>query len=331
MTSACINNVLNQALTSYLSFRQTDETKRYFHFVQAANSALKMLNKVTGDNFKDLPSEEEQIIFVTNHPHQIPIRSGGNQSDRKPDIVVTTVREAARAISSAQSCSWESISKGAPSGGKGFPFDSFRGILSCLEFKLEGSGMRVQDIHEVDVTKSRDPMNIIGEEKAIEGDAAAPTETNPLARNTAHTTSVTGLAANGEITPGSRTSQMRASGRNTAGVLRSGSTSKKRGHGESEGGGVIDPSEPPLKRRSLSRAVKPPPVTQPTSQKRPAQDVPRSSRKRDPILQTASYAVEMLSLSRHHVLNFCIVGESLHPGRNTSSDDPRPIYAHMAL
>jgi hypothetical protein len=77
---------------------------------------------------------------------------------------------------------------------------------------------------------------------------------------------------------------------------------------------VIDPGEPPLKQPLLSRAVKRPFVTQPTSQKTPAQDVPWSSRKRDPILQTASYTVEALSLSRHHVLNSCIVGKSLRLG-----------------
>ena len=45
-----------------------------------------------------------------------------------------------------------------------------------------------------------------------------------------------------------------------------------------------------------------------------ADHTPRSSRKRDPVLQTACYAVEMLSLSGHHVLNFCIIGESLYLG-----------------
>ena len=157
-------------------------------------------------------------------------------------------------------------------------------------------------------------MNIIGEEKVVEGDVAAPTETNSLTRNTPHTTFIAGAVANGGFASGSHTGRMMVSGPwNTAGVA-SGRTSKKRSHGESEGGAVIDPGEPPLKQPSLSRAVKRPSVTQPTSQKTPAQDIPRSSRERDPSLQTASYAVEMLSLSRHHVLNSCIVGKSLHLG-----------------
>ena len=132
MTCACISSVL-KALTSYLGFRQTNETKRYTYFVRAANDALKVLSKVTDDNLKDLPSEEEQIIFVTNHPHS-------TQSDRKPDIVVTIVREAARVVSLVHSCSWESISKGAPAGGKGCPLDSFRGIP--LVFGIQARGQR---------------------------------------------------------------------------------------------------------------------------------------------------------------------------------------------
>jgi hypothetical protein len=239
MTSACINSVFNQALTYHLSFCQTDETKRYPCFVRAANNALKVLSKVTDDNFKDLPSEAEKAIFVANHPHGTPIRSGGTQSHRKPDIVVTTVREAARTVSPLQPRSWESISKGAPFGGESFRLDSFRGILSCLEFKLEGSGMRVQDISNVDEMTPSDPMSIIGEEKAVEG--------------------------------------------------------------------VVDLSEPAFNRPSTSRAVKRPCVTQPTWQNMPPQDGPRSSRKR-------SDAGEMLSLSRHHVLNSCTVGKSLYPG-----------------
>jgi hypothetical protein len=91
---------------------------------------------------------------------------------------------------------------------------------------------------------------------------------------------------------------------------------------------VIDPGEPPLRRPSLSRAVKRPSVTQPTSQKTPAQDVPRSSRKRDPILQTASYAVEMLSPSRDHGLNSCIVGKS---SRGDSVQWPRHHLPPPAL
>ena len=62
MTFACINRVL-KALTSYFSFRQTNETKPYPTLLRAANDVLKVLSKVTDDNFKDLPSEEEQIIF----------------------------------------------------------------------------------------------------------------------------------------------------------------------------------------------------------------------------------------------------------------------------
>jgi hypothetical protein len=68
-----------------------------------------------------------------------------------------------------------------------------------LEFKLEGSDIRVQDISGVDMIKSRDLMNIIGEKKVAEGDIVAPTETNLLTRNTPHTTFIAGVVANGRL------------------------------------------------------------------------------------------------------------------------------------
>ena len=41
------------------------------------------------------------IIFLTNHPNEIQIQSGGAASHQKPDIVIMRLNDAARAYSSA--------------------------------------------------------------------------------------------------------------------------------------------------------------------------------------------------------------------------------------
>jgi len=38
------------------------------------------INASNDFNFKSSPSKEEQTIIITNHPHAIPIQSGGAKS-----------------------------------------------------------------------------------------------------------------------------------------------------------------------------------------------------------------------------------------------------------
>jgi hypothetical protein len=56
-------------------------------------------------------------------------------------------------------------------------------------------------------------------------------------------------------------------------------------------------------------------VSASSAQTKAAPNPGKPGKKRDPVLQTASYAVEMLSFSRRHAINFCIVGESVYPSK----------------
>ena len=62
-----------------------------------------------------------------------------------------------------------------------------------------------------------------------------------------------------------------------------------------------------------------------------APDPGEPGKKRDPVLQTASYAVEMLSFSRLHAINFCIVGESVCSNKKWYADGCRPIRSCLVL
>ena len=94
-------------------------------------NALQMSRKVTPNDFKSLPSKEEQIIIITNYPHAITIQSGGAQSVRRPDVVVITVKNAARAVSPPPPRRWECA----------------RPLwASCPEFKLEGTNICMKDV-----------------------------------------------------------------------------------------------------------------------------------------------------------------------------------------
>ncbi len=115
--------------------------------------------------------------------------------------------------------------------------------------------------------------------------------------------------------PRSRASAQRNVG-STGSVPRSGGTSKKRSRGNMEGGDVADPEERRSKRMSISRPCKPsPPPPASASSAQTKADPGKPGKKRDPVLQTASYGVEMLSFLRGHAINFCIVGESLSPSK----------------
>jgi hypothetical protein len=199
-----------------------------------------------------------------------------------------------------------------------FAFQSFAPILSCLEFKRKSSNMRMQDTYENDLGGCRAPMNIINGEHPAPPFRLQPSHPQPSGTSgskAGYSKSMSKAAAtrSASASARSRASAQRNVG-STGSVPRSGGTSKKRSRGNMEGGDVADPEERRSKRMSISRPCKPsPPPPASASSAQTKADPGKPGKKRDPVLQTASYGVEMLSFPRGHAINFCIVGESLSP------------------
>ena len=129
------------------------EEERYTHFVNATNNALKKLRDVDIQELKKSPKEAEQIIFLVNHPHCIPVQSGGAASHRKPDVVIMRSSDAARARAYPQpqiTYTWEQLIKIAENGVEP---QSFRHILSCVEFKAKRVDRKMEDFPK-DITPS---------------------------------------------------------------------------------------------------------------------------------------------------------------------------------
>ena len=274
--------------TDYLfSLRRKEEVDRYIPFVDATNNALEKLRVVNIQELKKSPKEAEQIIFLVNHPHRIPVQSGGAVSHRKPDVLIMRSSDAARAREyppSQITYTWKQLTKIAVNGVK--PRD-FRHILSCVEFKADEDDRKMEDFPE-DITPSLtegEVMHIIvdGPEfraaKRVESQAAGGQKREREEDNLAQPKSTKRRAIAGP----SRTSLPRS----------------------------VKVSQPAQVAAHASG-----------SQARTPQEKTFEDKDRDPILQAGSYATEMLSLSRTEAWNLLILGMCFSFDLEPLSDGP---------
>ena len=119
------------------SLSKRTEAHRYAPFVDAINRVLEKLENLSIEGLKETLKGAGGIIFLANHPHQIPIESAGALSHRKPDVVVIRLDDATRAYSVSQSTDWGQLKTIARSGVKP---RSFQRILSCVEFRQHENG-----------------------------------------------------------------------------------------------------------------------------------------------------------------------------------------------
>ena len=269
------------------SLNEKTETDRYAPFVSATNDALEKLESLDINGLKCAPNGVERIIFLTNHPNEIPIYSGAATSYRKPDVVVMRLDDAARAYSSSQSANnWGQLKTIARGGAKP---QTFRRILSCVEFKATRAALEMKECRE---------------------DSAPPLdEVDPMYIN------VDGPAIRrAEVMKTSQASRATKSG------SRSGKRAREFDQFENEPGSQPRPAKQVAvesgSRSWYARAMKEsrasPSAAQPKqasgSQPKTPQEKTADDKKRDPILQAGSYAVEMMSFARVHAWNILIVG-----------------------
>ena len=149
------------------SLNEKTETDRYAPFVSATNDALESLEILNINGLKCAPKGVERIIFLTNHPNEIPIYSSTATPHRKPDVVVMRLDDAARAYSSSQSANiWGQLKKIARGGAKP---QSFRRILSCVEFKATRADLEMKECQDdnAPLLDEVDPMYISVDGPAI--------------------------------------------------------------------------------------------------------------------------------------------------------------------
>jgi hypothetical protein len=285
------------ALTVVSSLREKVETDRYAPFVIATNDALEKLENLNINGLKRVPEGVERVIFLTNHPNEIQIQSREAASHRKPDVVIMQLNDAARAYpSSLRMRDWGQLKKVAPSGAKP---RSFHRILSCIEFKATRSDLKMQDClkNDIPLLDEMDPMHIIVDGPALRAAKRAAEKEGQIE----------GQASRASL---------------------SGSESRKRARESVDAGNDAESQPRSGKRVAVesgpsrswySRAAKgspiAPAVAQPKqttgSQPRNPQEKTSEAKSRDPILQSGSYAVEMLSMSRVHAWNILIIGSYL--------------------
>jgi len=103
-----LSDLTINSLTISNSCKQDSEVDRYDHFVTSANESLKMLKPLVvqgrGANIK------LDILFHRNDPKEI-YGSGNNSplTERKPDLIVTSVHSARRAAGPLATANWPQI------------------------------------------------------------------------------------------------------------------------------------------------------------------------------------------------------------------------------
>ncbi len=286
------------------SLSEATETDRYSPFVIAINDTLEKLECLNIQGLKRAPEGPERIIFLVNHPNEIPIQSGEAASHRKPDIVITRLSDAAQACPSLLLMKdWGQLKNLALIGVRP---RSFHTILSCVELKTTRTDRNMTDCFKDDTTllDEMDPMHLIVDGRAIRATRRAEKE------------------------EGQVESQVPL-------VPLSGSESSKRARETHDAGNDGEFQPQSAKRVSVEftgplrswypRTVKESPMAPGAAQPRQTtgsgsptrtpQEKTSDSQTRDPILQLGSYAVEMLSVSRVHIWNILIIGTCICFGR----------------
>jgi hypothetical protein len=100
-----------KSLTMSDSCNQDSEVGRYEHFVIAANESLKMLKPLVAQGRR--ANIELDILFHRNDPREIyGSANNGPLTERKPDIIVTSVHSARRAANPLAATDWLRIASG---------------------------------------------------------------------------------------------------------------------------------------------------------------------------------------------------------------------------
>jgi hypothetical protein len=269
------------------------EPDRYAPFVTATNIALEELELLDIPGLKPAPTGADRIIFFTNHPHEIQIQSGAASSNRKPDVVVMRLSDAAQAYDVPQG--WAQLKDVAPNSGKP---QSFHKILSCIEFKAVRTDMTMSDFLKDDTPSLAeiDPMHLM-----VYGKKKVDSQSIQLTLS----------GSDRKKRPRSPSDDSETRKRSTKRLVVEAGPSR-----------VWYPRAAKGAAMPQAKAI-PKQTTGSGSQPKTPQEKVSDSKIRDPILQTGSYAVEMISMFRVHIWNILIIGTCPSLGRGYFIDGNR--------